>query len=115
MRRLGETPLTGAQNQRRRREKIKAQLVEADVLEARQSTAAGEIPGLTGFYQNLLRELGASPEESTQICEAAATLQDDIVALLRKRGQAALDALRRQRPPVGSSLLARLAAMQEQG
>jgi tRNA A37 threonylcarbamoyltransferase TsaD len=110
---LGEKPLTGAQKQKRHREKVKAKLAEAQALKARADSAPGDIPGLKTFYLDLLRELGASAEEAKQICEAAASLQEDIVAALRKRGQAALEALRR-RPQAGSSLLARLAAMQDQ-
>ncbi|MCW2273539.1 hypothetical protein GJ654_05140 [Rhodoblastus acidophilus] len=104
---MGETPLTGAQKQKRHREKVKARLAEADSLKAREKTSPGDIPGLTGFYRDLLRELGASPEEAEQIAGGAG-FQDDIVALLRKRGKAALAALRRPRKPAGASLLERL-------
>ena len=115
MRRLGETALTGAQKQKRHREKVKARLAEADWLKARAESAPGDIPGLKTFYRDLLRELGASTEEAKQLSEAATSFQEDIVASLRKRGQSALEALRRRkRTQTGSSLLARLAAMHDE-
>jgi hypothetical protein len=106
---LGKTPLTGAQKQKRHREKIKARLAEADSLKAREKASKGDIPGLTGVYRQLLRELGASPEEAERIAEDAG-VHDDIVALLRRRGLAALEALRRPATQAGTSLLARLQA-----
>jgi len=114
MRKLGEKALTGAQKQKRHRERVKARLAEAEALKARMESAPGGIPGLKGFYHDLLRELGANAQEAKQLSEAAASFQEDIVVSLRKRGQAALAALRRQGPHPASSLLARLAAMQEQ-
>ena len=108
MRRLGDKPLTGAQKQKRHREKVKARLAEAELLKARESAAPGGIPGLESFYRDLLRELGATPEEENRLAEGAGSFQQDIVAALRKRGHAALDALRRQRTQASSSLLARL-------
>jgi predicted nucleic acid-binding Zn-ribbon protein len=109
--------LTGAEKQKRHREKVKARLaeVEAEALQARAAQAPGEIPGLKRFYEGLLRELGATAEEAKQLSEAVASFQGDLVALLRERGQAALEALRRQRARSGSSLLSRLAAIQDAG
>ncbi|MBB4198207.1 hypothetical protein CCR94_12400 [Rhodoblastus sphagnicola] len=115
MRRLGEKPLSGAEKQKRHRERVKARLAEAVALKARAEAAPGEIPGLKTFYEGLLRELGGSADEAKQLSQAAASFEEDIVSNLRKRGQAALVALRRQRAKTGSSLLSRLAAMQEQG
>ncbi|MCW2283085.1 hypothetical protein M2323_000768 [Rhodoblastus acidophilus] len=107
MRRLGERPLTGAQKQKRHRERLKARLAEADSLKAREQAVGGDILAVIAFYRDLLRELGASAQEAEQIAGGPG-FQDDIVALLRLRGQAALDALRRPPPSAGTSLLARL-------
>jgi len=114
MRRLGEKPLSGAEKQRRHRERVKARLAEAVALKTRLEAGPGEILGLKTVYESLLRELGASAEEARHLSESAAGVQDDVLAALRQRGEAALQTLRRERARNGSSLLARLAAMQQQ-
>jgi hypothetical protein len=119
MRRLGDKPLTGAEKQKRHREKVKARLAEATALKAyalARDLTSGELAGLRAFYVSLLLELGASAEEAEMLTATLADAQVEIAALLRARGQAALAGLRgRKRKRGGGSLLARLAAAEAAG
>ena len=136
MRRLGDKPLTGAEKQKRHRERVKARLEEAAALKerflardlehdlgrelaqenlaqenlAQAFGAAGAPAGLSAYYGSLLRELGASAEEAQALTATLADAQGELALLLRARGQAALENWRARKKRCGVSLLARLAA-----
>jgi hypothetical protein len=109
MRRLGPEPLSGAEKQRRHRERVKARLAEADRLKARFGAPSKDLPGLRVFYQAVLAEFGAKPEECARLSENIELLRAQIGDLARQSAEGALEALRANRRKAGSSLLARLA------
>ncbi len=109
MRRLGPTPLSGAEKQRRHREKVKARLAEAERLKQQLSGgSAGALAGLLDFYQAVLVEAGASQEERAALGENLDALQAQVGELVRRRAGEALEELRARRRKARSSLLARL-------
>jgi DNA repair ATPase RecN len=110
MRRLGPEALSGAEKQRRHRERVKTRLAEADRLKARFCAPGDDLPGLRAFYQAVLAELGAKPEECASLSEDIHRLRAQIGELARQSAEAALEALRANRRKARSSLLARLAS-----
>lgn len=111
MRKLGPEPLTGAQKQRRHRDRVKARLAEAEILRAKFQGEAGSLVGLGEFYEAMLREVGATPDESRTLCGDLADLLRDVQDAARQRGEKELAILRARRRKTGASLLARLAAI----
>jgi len=110
MRRLGPEPLSGAEKQRRHRERVKARLAEADRLRARLGASSEKLAGLEEFYRAILMELGAKPEECASLSEDIDGLRAQIGDLARQSAERALEALRAKRRKTRSSLLSRLAA-----
>lgn len=111
MRKLGLKPLTGAEKQRRHREKVKARLAEAERLRQRLGDgAAASLPGLGDFYEAILVELGAGPDERGALGENIDVLRSLVDELVRQRAGRELDELRARRRASRSSLLGRLAA-----
>jgi hypothetical protein len=99
MRRLGPQPLTGAEKQRRHRERIKARLAEADRLKAIFSQAPGGVaPGLSALYDNILSELGASREEREALAGNAGAILAELRAVLEARAHNDFDNLRAKKP-----------------
>lgn len=102
-------PLTGAEKQRRHREKVKARLAEAARLSER--LAAGERDSASALYDAILGEFGASDDEREALGSAAAAAQTDWRAFLTQRARDDLARLRDERRKRRSSLLARLESM----
>jgi hypothetical protein len=113
MRRLGAAPLTGAEKQRRHRERIKARLAEAARLSAR--LGAGEANETMALYDSILTGLGATDDEREALAGAATGLQAEWRAFLAARAGDDLARLREDRRKRRSSLLARLDAMNGRG
>ncbi len=111
MRKIGPEPLTGAQKQRRHRERVKARLAEAEILRARLQGGVESPVGLIGFYEGALAELGANSDERLALCGDLRELLQDMRDLARRRAEDDLAALRAKRRKAGASLLARLAAI----
>jgi hypothetical protein len=64
MRKLGAQPLTGAEKQRRHRERVKARLAEAERLKILLVPGPGQgVRDLPAIYDHILNELGATHEE----------------------------------------------------
>ncbi len=112
LRRLGETPLTGAEKQKRHRERVKARLAEAAALRARYGGVGGALAGLPDFFAAMLRGQGASEEEVALLCADLAAVEAEAAALLRGAAEKSLETLRARRGKAKSSLLSRLAAME---
>ena len=112
MRRLGPEPLTGAQKQRRHRERIKARLAEAKIW--REGLQGGGLPGLGDFFKEILADLGATPDEGKALCGNLQPLLRDMREAARQRGERDLASLRAKRRKAGGSLLDRLAAIKSE-
>ncbi len=109
MRRLGHQPLTGAEKQKRHREKVKARLAEAETL--KRSFADGGANALFYLPQRLdavLAELGANAEERAALVGRFDDLDAEIFAVIWERAAEALSDLRSKGRRGRSSLLARL-------
>lgn len=112
MRKLGPEPLTGAEKQRRHRAKVKARLAEAEELKARLDGGLGSnFIGLRAFYESILAELGAAPEEREALIGDLEALSGELREFARQRGEKALAALRARRRKGDGGLLSRLAAL----
>ncbi len=112
MRRLGPTALTGAEKQRRHREKVKARLAEAERLKAVFAGADDSDSGaVAALYDSILAERGAELEERDALRSAATAAEAEIRAVLEARAEKDLAALRERRRGRASSLLARLDAI----
>ncbi|MDI9847161.1 hypothetical protein QM467_03685 [Rhodoblastus sp. 17X3] len=109
MRKLGASPLTGAEKQRRHRERTKARLAEAERL---KSLFAGEdrgaFPGLAALYDSLLTGLGASADEREALAAGVGAVAADLHAALAARAGDDLAQLREDKRWRPTSLLARL-------
>jgi hypothetical protein len=109
MRRLGPLPLTGAEKQRRHRERVKARLAEAERLKALLGVDQGNIiPGLVVFYDHILAELGAAVEERELLKGEAPNIQNEIRAALEARARHDLQRVRATKRRRESRKLARL-------
>lgn len=109
MRKLGLQPLTGAEKQRRHRERVKARLAEADRLKAILAAGPGNVlPGLSAFYDNVLGEIGATPAEREALVAQLPTIQSDLRMFLLARAQTDLEQFRAMMRKRKASLLARL-------
>jgi hypothetical protein len=102
-------PLTGAEKQRRHREKVKARLAEAARLCER--LAESEADAASGLYDAILAELGASDDEREMLAAGVAAAQAEWRAFLMQRARDDLARLREERRKRRSSLLARLDAV----
>jgi hypothetical protein len=111
MRKLGPTALTGAEKQRRHRERVKARLAEAERLRRLIGGDEGLLPGFAAFYEALLAEAGASPDEREALKDRAAAHQAAMRAAMEPRLCKEIVALRQTRRKHASSLLARLSAI----
>lgn len=111
MKKLGPTALTGAEKQRRHRERVKARLAEAERLRRLIRGDEGLLPGFAAFYEALLVEAGASPDEREALKDRAAAHQAAMRTAMEPRLCKELDALRQTRRKHASSLLARLSAI----
>jgi hypothetical protein len=109
MHKLGASPLTGAEKQRRHRERTKARLAEADRL---KSLVAGDdgagFPGLSALYNSLLTGLGASADEREALNAGVGAIATDLHAALAARAGEDLAQLREDKRRRRTSLLARL-------
>jgi hypothetical protein len=95
MRRLGPQPLTGAEKQRRHRERVKARLAEAERLKALLANGPSNVlQGLSSFYDNILGELGATADERDALKAELATIQSELRAVLEARAQNDLEWIR---------------------
>jgi hypothetical protein len=111
MRRLGPQPLTGAEKQRRHRERVKARLAEADRLKAIFSDAPDGAPlGLSALYDSILSELGASREEREALSGNAGAILAELRAALEARAHNELDNLRAKKPKGKARPMSRLVA-----
>jgi len=105
MRKLGPQPLTGAEKQRRHRERVKARLAEAERLKALLANGPGNVlPGLYTFYDNILAERGATPDERELLHGQLATIQSELRAVLEARAQNDLESLRNRQRKLKASL-----------
>ncbi len=112
MRKLGPQPLTGAEKQRRHRERVKARLAEAKELRAQLDGDLGpNFLGLGVFYDSILAELGAAAEEREALTANLESFCEELRDFARQRGEKELAALRARRRRAGGSLLSRLTAM----
>lgn len=95
MRRLGPQPLTGAEKQRRHRERVKARLAEAERLKALLANGPSNVlQGLSSFYDNILGELGATADERDALKAELPTIQSELRAVLEARAQNDLEWIR---------------------
>jgi hypothetical protein len=110
MRKLGTNPLTGAEKQKRHRERVKARLAEAEKLKQRLADVCA-LPYLLQRCDAVLSELGADAEERAALAGGFEKLDAEISALVRERAGEALGDLRSKGRRGRSSLLARLSAV----
>jgi hypothetical protein len=103
MRRLGITPLTGAEKQKRHRERVKARLAEAEKLKLRLANTSAA-PYLLARCSAVLEELGADAEERSALLREFEGFDAEIAALLRARAEVALAHLRSKGRRRGSRL-----------
>jgi hypothetical protein len=109
-------PLTGAEKQRRHRERVKARLVEAEALRARLGAAeAGALASLRVYCEAVLVEVGADFGEREAFAGKRAAIEAEIDALIRERCARGLEQLRAKRRSARSSLLARLSPVKPEG
>lgn len=109
MRKLGASPLTGAEKQRRHRERTKARLAEAERLKSLFAGADGAgFPGLAALYDSLLTSLGASADERAALNAGVEAIAADLHAALAARAGDDLARLREDKRRRRTSLLARL-------
>ena len=95
MRQIGNRPLTGAEKQRRHRERVKARLAEAERLKALLEDGRGDpLPGLAAFYYNILGELGAAMDERDRLKLELPAIQGEIRAALETRARGDLERAR---------------------
>ncbi len=101
MRQIGSLPLTGAEKQRRHRERVKARLAEAERLKA--LLAVGDsvfCSGLAAFYDHILADLGAATAERDQLSAELPAIQSEVRAALEARAR---NDLERARAPARKS------------
>lgn len=109
MRRLGPLPLTGAEKQRRHRERVKARLAEAERLRALFADGQGHaLPGLSAVYDHILNELGARPDEREALKGQIEAIQTELRAVLEARARNDLEHMRAKQRKRKTGLLARL-------
>jgi hypothetical protein len=109
MRKLGPQPLTGAEKQRRHRERVKARLAEAERLKALLVSSPGNgLPGLSAVYDHILDELGAAFGERETLRAQVGGIQSELMAVLEARARNDLEHLRAKRHKRKSSLLSSL-------
>jgi hypothetical protein len=95
MRQIGIRPLTGAEKQRRHRERVKARLAEAERLKALLDHGRGDpLHGLAVFCDNILEELGAATEERDLLKVELPAIQGEIRAALEARARSDLEKAR---------------------
>jgi len=104
MRKLGTAPLSGAEKQRRHRDKVKARLAEA----ARLKDLLDDGAGFASWYEAALAELEVTAEERAALDLRAGAIEAQLRAALAARLAHELEQARDQRRKKGSSLLARL-------
>jgi hypothetical protein len=98
MRQIGSRPLTGAEKQRRHRERVKARLAEAERLKALLAVGTGEFcSGLPAFYDNILADLGATMEERDLLKAEHPVIQSEIRTALAARARNDLERSRATR------------------
>jgi hypothetical protein len=115
MKRLGPQPLTGAEKQRRHRERVKARLAEAERLKSLLSGGESlELPGIGALYESLLAEAGATADEREALRARLPAAQAEIRAFFKAKAEADLARLREERRKGRSSLLSRLNSMNRQ-
>ncbi len=101
MRQIGSRPLTGAEKQRRHRERVKARLAEAERLKALLGVGTSEFcSGLPAFYDNILADLGATMEERDHLKAEHPAIQREMRTALEARAR---DDLERARAPARKS------------
>ena len=95
MRQIGTRPLTGAEKQRRHRERVKARLAEAERLKALLDDGRGDpLRSLAVFYDNILGELGAATEERDRLKVELPAIQGEMRAALEARARRDLEKAR---------------------
>ncbi len=95
MRQIGPRPLTGAEKQRRHRERLKVRLAEAERLKALVADATGDgLPGLAAFYDNIVGRLGAAAEERDLLMAELPAIQSELRAGLEARARDDLERAR---------------------
>ncbi len=95
MRQIGSRPLTGAEKQRRHRERVKARLAEAERIKALLTHARSDfLPGLAAFYDNILGELGAATEERNVLKAELPAIEGEMRAALEARARKDLERAR---------------------
>ncbi|MGO8737701.1 hypothetical protein [Rhodoblastus sp.] len=95
MRQIGPRPLTGAEKQRRHRERVKTRLAEAERLKALLGVDDGEFcSGLAVCYDNVLANIGAAMEERDLLKAELPAIQGEMRAVLEARARNDLDRLR---------------------
>jgi hypothetical protein len=95
MRQIGPRPLTGAEKQRRHRERVKIRLAEAERLKALLADGAGDgLAGLAAFYDNILGRLGAVAEERNLLMAEVPAIQCELHATLEARARNDLERMR---------------------
>jgi hypothetical protein len=102
--------LSGAEKQRRHREKVKARLAEGERLKALLGEG-GLLPGFAVFCDALFDELGAAADEREALKSRAAALQAELRGGFEARLRDEIEILRERRRKQASSLLARLGAV----
>jgi F0F1-type ATP synthase membrane subunit b/b' len=111
MRKIGERPLTGAEKQRRHRERVKARLAEAAALKEQLSETLGEdFPSVRVYLGNCFDSMGATPDEKSALQARLDDITVELQDFLRDRAEQALDRLRGERRKARSSLVSRMAA-----
>ena len=112
MRKIGTQPLTGAEKQKRHRERVKARLEEAANMKERLAAAmADEFPGLRDGFAACLAQIGADADETEVLTQDLSVLRAELKVLLGERAQTALENLRAEQRRKRSSLLSRMAAI----
>ncbi len=95
MRQIGSRPLTGAEKQRRHRERVKARLAEAERLKALLGVGTSEFcAGLAAFYDNILADLGATMEERDLLNAERPAIQSEMRVALEARARNDLERAR---------------------